>query len=78
MGEELGRQIEAINVVATLKSGASPHVPYRHDKSVYDYSYEVFENTEIESRVWRNKMYYRPISRDEINRNPLLEQNPGY
>ncbi|MBT6160726.1 MAG: RagB/SusD family nutrient uptake outer membrane protein [Flavobacteriaceae bacterium] len=23
-------------------------------------------------------MYYRPISRNEINENQLLEQNPGY
>ena len=78
LGEELGSGIQAINVVATLKPGASPLVPYRHDKTVYEYSYEVFDNTEVETRVWVNKMYYRPISRDEINRNAQLVQNPGY
>ena len=78
IGEELGRGIQAVNIRATLKPGMSPNVPYRHDESVYDYSYEVFENTENETRVWDNKMYYRPISRDEINRNSLLVQNPGY
>ena len=74
----LGRGIKAINVRADLKPGASPHVPYRHDKSVYDYTYTVVDNTENENRSWDDKMYYRPISRDEINRNDQLIQNPGY
>jgi starch-binding outer membrane protein, SusD/RagB family len=78
LGEELGSGIKAINIIATLKPGATPHVPYRHDKSVYDYTYDVFDNTENETRVWRDKMYYRPLSRDEINRNSLLVQNPNY
>jgi len=77
-GEVIGRGIQAVNIRATLKPGQSPNVPYRHDESVYDYSYEVFDETSNESRVWDNKMYYRPISRDEINRNSSLVQNPGY
>ena len=76
--ETLGRGIEKINVTATLKPGKSPHVPYRHDKAVYDYTYEVQNETSIENRTWKDKMYYRPISRDEINKNDLLVQNPGY
>lgn len=76
--ETLGRGIEKINVTATLKPGKSPHVPYRHDKAVYDYTYEVQNETSIENRSWKDKMYYRPISRDEINKNELLVQNPGY
>lgn len=76
--ETLGRGIKAIDVRATLKPGASPLVPYRHDKSVYDYTYTVVDNTETETRVWVDKMYYRPISRDEINRNEQLVQNPGF
>lgn len=39
--ETLGRGIEVINVTAKLKPGKSPQVPYRHDKTVYDYTYEV-------------------------------------
>jgi hypothetical protein len=78
IGEQLGRGIKAINVSATLKPGKSPLVPYRHDKSVYDYTYEPVDNTENETRVWKDKMYFRPISRDEVNRNSLLIQNPGY
>lgn len=76
--ETVGRGIQEINVVATLKAGQTPHVPYHHDPAVYDYKYEVQNNTEVETRNWVDKMYYRPISRDEMNRNELLVQNPGY
>lgn len=78
IGDQLGRGVKAINIQATLKPGKSPLVPYRYDKTVYDYTYTVYDNTENETRVWNDKMYYRPISRDEINRNALLKQNPGY
>ncbi len=74
----LGRGIQAINVQGKLKPGATPHVPYRYDKSVYDYEYTVVNNTENENRTWVDKMYYRPITRDEINKNEKLVQNPGY
>ncbi|MDA7711009.1 RagB/SusD family nutrient uptake outer membrane protein [Flavobacteriaceae bacterium] len=76
--ETLGRGVQVVNVTATLKSGKAPLVPYRHDKAVYDYAYEVQNNTEVETRTWKDKMYYRPISRDEMNKNDLLVQNPGY
>ena len=76
--ETLGRGVKSINVQATLKPGATPHVPYRYDPAVYDYEYTVVDNTEVETRTWVDKMYYRPISRDEIQRNTLLVQNPGY
>ena len=74
----LGRLTQVINVRATVKPGASPHVPYRYDPEVYDYTYTVVDNTEVETRTWIDKMYYRPISRDEIQRNAQLVQNPGY
>lgn len=76
--ETLGRGIQVMNITAKLKAGKPPIVPYKHDKSVYDYTYEVQNNTELENRTWKDKMYYRPISRDEINKNELLVQNPGY
>ncbi|MDW3648733.1 MAG: RagB/SusD family nutrient uptake outer membrane protein [Bacteroidia bacterium] len=78
MGEMLHRGIKAIDVKATLKAGSAPLSPYRHDKDVYDYTYTVVDNTENENRQWNDKMYFRPISRDEINRNAQLIQNPGY
>ncbi|MDC1216671.1 RagB/SusD family nutrient uptake outer membrane protein [Flavobacteriaceae bacterium] len=74
----LGRGIEKVLVTAKLKAGKSPLVPYRHDKTNYDYTYEVQNETSIENRTWKDKMYYRPISRDEMNKNELLVQNPGY
>jgi hypothetical protein len=49
-----------------------------YDPAVYEYAYNVVENTENETRTWDNKMFYRPIARDEISRNMLLVQNPGY
>ena len=73
-----GSGIRTIVPEATLKAGASPHVPYRYDTDVYDYIYTVVNNTETETRTWNDKMYYRPISRDEMNRNELLVNNPGY
>jgi hypothetical protein len=76
--ETLGQIIQVMNIRATLRPGATAHVPYRYDPAVYEYSYEVADNTENETRTWNNKMYYRPITRDEINRNSLLEQNPLY
>lgn len=76
--ETLGRVVQQIDIKAKLKPGKSPHSPYRHDKEVYNYTYEVSNNTEIENRTWVDKMYYRPISRDEMNKNDLLVQNPGY
>jgi hypothetical protein len=74
----LGQGIQEMNIIATLKPGKSPHTPYRYDPEVYDYSYTPASNTEVETRTWVDKMYYRPISRDEINRNSQLVQNPGY
>ena len=76
--QTVGRGIKAIKVTAKLKAGKSPLVPYRYDKTVYDYTYTVVDNTENETRVWNDKMYYRPISRDEINKNNKLVNNPGF
>jgi starch-binding outer membrane protein, SusD/RagB family len=74
----VGRGIKAINIQATLKPGKSALVPYVHDETVYNYTYTVQSNTENETRVWKDKMYYRPISRDEMSKNEKLVQNPGY
>ena len=74
----VGRGIKHVNITATLKAGQTPNVPYRYDRTKYDYTYTVVDNTENETRVWHDKMYHRPISRDEVNRNNKLIQNPGY
>jgi starch-binding outer membrane protein, SusD/RagB family len=76
----VGRGIKAINITAALQPGKTALVPYRFDKTVYNYTYTPVNNTENETRKWDDKMYYRPISRDEVNRNELLKDknNPGY
>lgn len=76
----VGRGIKVIKVTATIKAGKTALVPYRYDKTVYSYTYTVVDNTENETRKWDDKMYFRPISRDEVNRNELLKDknNPGY
>jgi hypothetical protein len=74
----LGRGIKNINVTAKLKAGKSPLVPYRYDKTVYDYTYTVQDETSNETRTWVDKMYYRPINRDEMSRNEKLVNNPSY
>jgi hypothetical protein len=74
----LGRGIKSIHISATLKSGQTPNVPYRFDKTKYDYTYTVEDNTSNETRTWADKMYFRPIPRDEVNINTKLIQNPGY
>lgn len=46
------------------------------DRSTYyDYEYSLIE---VEQRAWDDRMYFLPIRRDEMNRNSLLVQNPGY
>jgi hypothetical protein len=73
-----GSGIMDINITATLIAGQTPHDPYRYDPTVYSYEYVPASNTETEVRTWNDKMYYRPISRDEMNRNELLVNNPGH
>jgi hypothetical protein len=76
--ETLGRKLEFINVTGTLKPGATAPVPYHYDPSVYNYHYVTFIDNSLENRTWIDKMYFRPISRDEKNKNLKLIQNPGY
>ncbi|WAC12062.1 RagB/SusD family nutrient uptake outer membrane protein [Dyadobacter pollutisoli] len=74
----LGRPLQYINVLGKFKAGKSMKEPYHYDTSVYDYTYTPVEEKSHENRTWVDKMYYRPFSRDEINRNAKLVQNPGY
>ncbi len=76
--ETLGRPLQYINVIGKFKAGKSMKEPYRYDTTVYDYTYTPVEEKSHENRKWVDKMYYRPFSRDEINRNADLIQNPDY
>jgi hypothetical protein len=74
----LGRTLTYINVVGKFKAGKSMKEPYHFDATVYDYTYTPVEEKSHENRTWLDKMYFRPFSRDEVNRNAKLVQNPGY
>lgn len=37
-----------------------------------------YETTTVQQRGWEDRMYFMPIGRDELNRNSLLKENPGY
>jgi SusD family. len=74
----LGRKLRFINVIGHLKPAALAPSPYRHDETLYNYNYTPYEDNSLENRTWLDKMYFRPISRDEVNKNSKLIQNPGY
>ncbi|QXU41019.1 RagB/SusD family nutrient uptake outer membrane protein [Pedobacter sp. D749] len=77
-GETLGRKTTYIKVTGKFKLGKTMSAPYHYDNTVYDYTYTpVVENAQ-ENRSWNDKLYFRPFSRDEVNKNNALEQNPGY
>lgn len=38
----------------------------------------IYSKIVVEPRAWDNKAYFFPIFRDEMNKNTLLVQNPGY
>ena len=48
--ETVGRGIKAINVTAALKAGQTVRKPYRFDKTVYNYTYTVEDNTSNETK----------------------------
>ena len=74
----LGRKIQFISVRGTLKPGAVAPSPYRFDRTLFDYTYTPVEDNSLENRKWDDKMYFRPFSKDESNKNKLLVHNPGY
>ncbi|MFD2582820.1 RagB/SusD family nutrient uptake outer membrane protein [Pedobacter vanadiisoli] len=76
--ETLGRKVTYIKVTGKFKAGKTMSAPYHYDPTVYDYTYSPVEENAQENRSWNDKLYFRPFSRDEVNKNNLLEQNPGY
>jgi hypothetical protein len=74
----LGRKLVYMSVTGMLKSGATPPSPYRRDDTKYNYTYLPVEDNSLENRQWLDKMYFLPITRDEITKNSKLVQNPGY
>lgn len=74
----LGRKITFINVLGKFKPGKELKDTYKHDKTIFDYTYTPIVDEAHEDRTWVDKMYFRPIGRDEMNKNAKLIQNPGY
>ncbi len=74
----LGRKLTFIRVEGKFKAGQSLAGTYRHDETIYDYTYTPIEDVAHENRVWVDKMYFRPLGKDETDKNTLLVQNPGY
>jgi len=76
--QTLGRKTTYIKITGKFKAGKTMSAPYHYDPTVYDYTYTPTAETTQENRKWEDKIYFRPFSRDEINRNKELKQNPGY
>lgn len=76
--QAFGRQANGISITGTLKPGKTLNV-YKYDPETYNYVYKVIDiDPGKENRKWLDKMYFLPIHRDEMNRNKLLVQNPGF
>ncbi len=74
----LGNKAKIIKITGTLKPGKSVSV-YRHSTDNFNYTYTVQElDPGVENRTWKDILYFPPISRDEMNKNNKLIQNPGY
>ncbi len=71
------KQLTGIEVYGLLKPGKTKTKPYIHNEVDYTYYYIVTDLKFRENRKWEDKMYFAPISRDEIKRNTNLVQNPG-
>lgn len=76
--ETLGRKTTYIKITGKFKPGKTMSAPYHYDPEIYNYTYTPTVETAQENRKWEDKIYFRPFSRDEINRNSQLIQNPGY
>ncbi|RYZ18260.1 MAG: RagB/SusD family nutrient uptake outer membrane protein, partial [Sphingobacteriales bacterium] len=70
----LGRKTVYMVVRGVLKPGQTPPSPYRKDETRYTYTYTPTVDNSLENRNWLDKMYFLPISREEVNRNPSGDQ----
>jgi hypothetical protein len=70
------KPLTGIQVYGFLKPGQTQTKPYIHNEDKYTYEYWV-RAIGNENRKWDDKLYFAPILRDEMRRNPNLVQNPG-
>ena len=72
------KELTGMTIFARFKSGKTANRPYVRDADTWDYYYYVRSLSFREKRKWDDKMYFAPISRDEINRSDKkMVQNPG-
>ena len=74
----MNKKLTGISVLGQLKPGVDGALPYRYDETKYNYTWTVADFTSRENRNWQDKMYFAPITRDELKRNDKLINNPGY
>lgn len=74
----LGQKVNVMLITGKLNPGKTV-TTYRYSKANYTYTYHV-QNIEagVENRSWNDKVYFPPITLNEINKNTKLFQNPGY
>lgn len=74
----LGQKVRVMIINGKLKPGKTV-TTYRYNTDNYSYTYRV-QNIEsgVENRSWDDKLYFPPITLDEMNKNTKLVQNPGY
>jgi len=70
ISEEGYKDVKSVRVEGHLDQDGELLVEHR-----YDYHYNVYTRQE---RQWKDKNYFVPIPRQEMNRNTKLVQNPGY
>lgn len=79
MGKEVYEDAHGIEVTGHLKGDVSQYegmsLGELIDQDSYDYFFKVIN---LQEREWAKKNYFLPFSNDEVNRNPNLQQNPGY
>ncbi len=74
----LGNKVRIMKITGTLKPGVTVPI-YRYNTTNYSYTYTTQDiDPGVENRAWADKIYFPPISRDEMNKNNKLVQNPGY
>lgn len=74
IGEEAYKNAHGIRVVGELVEESHPEAQKLAD-NYYNYWYNV---NQVQERAWQDKNYFLPISRNEMNKNDKLVQNPGY
>jgi len=74
----LGNKARIMKITGVLQPGKSVSI-YRYNTDNFSYTYTTQElDPGIENRRWDDKLYFMPFSRDQINKNSKLIQNPGY